>query len=452
MGKYSRTLLLIGLFVLIGHGTGLAGFLRINHAKLDPNRWGKRTLMLPIENPTEDSARLVISLRVSYQNHYLSSEEITEFDTSYVIPPNFSNKKLMYFTLEGSFGRATMQMLAKWKHFGDADTATYDSTFQTFNNNFAAQGDITGMDNYRYALGPMHSAWYNQKLNYEYPRLLLYLSSRGRSVDDANHMIRAHKDYAKEIFGHFRDEGILPLNSFENIQYMLAVSESEGFVIRPRIMAFAGEFSKWYADRGKEKLDRYLRESGVDSSASQAPALRMLILHTLIMEKWNSDENQQIVSLVNSEKDISVSNKLRWIVQGGAFFQPRVCLSVFQEEGTEDVLIGSFAPDPSLTCTKLSLVIQHNRAKKDLRIRDRAISNTDAADILSAVKLASKKKLVKKVGKKMQELMKQLQSDLPYYTDTLEANLADYICRIVIGECFRDSNELMKKKFIAVRY
>lgn len=424
----------------------------LNRITLDPNRWGERTLTLPIENPVDDTARLKISLVVGYANHYLSGEEKMAFDTAFIIPPGFSGTRQMNFTLDGSFGRAKISLLAKWKYVNTPQLAVHDSTFQTFSNNFAARGDALGLDNYRYALGPMHAAWIDRHFNFEYPRLLLYLVSRGKTVDEVQHMFYPDSNYTRELADHFRRRGILPKESSDEPQSFLALSENEAFAIHAQAKAFSEEVCSWYRSKGSSRLDTCLSESGVDSAAALIPALRLAMLYSLLVEPWIADSEDSWRAFADWQEDVETLNRPRWLVQGGAYFQPRLCLAAFVSGEDNELLLGTFSPDYSLVCSKLAMIFMHERAKKDLSIRDAAIAGVSTSALRRAIETARDRNVGAGIRKILDKLINESRKHVAHYNDRMSAALADYICRNALASCFTDEPQLMLDKFVAVRY
>ncbi|MEZ5358892.1 MAG: hypothetical protein R3F48_08675 [Candidatus Zixiibacteriota bacterium] len=447
-----RFLIFAIVLFIVCCSTAEAGFLRISHMTLDPNRWGERSLTIPIENPVDDTARINVSLTTAYPNHYLSCVDEIEFDTVLVIPPKFNGQEDVKFYIDGSFGRAKISFLAKWKHDGDADTVGYDSTVQTFSVSFDARGPAEGLDDYRYGLGAMHSVWFDRNFDYEYPRLLLYLISRDKSVEEVHNMFYPSLDYTRKLAEHFQARGLIPENSTDAVKTFLAISENEGFAIRPEIMKFSEEFIQWYESKGSKNLDKYLREAGIDSAAAAIPALRMTVLYSLLMESWLAENAREWHAFENSPEDINIWNRPRWLVQGGAFFQPRLCMASFDDDVPGEILLGAFVPDYSLACMRLSLVFMHQRAEKDLSIRDAAIATITAADAKAALDKARDKKLTKEAQKMLTDVIENTATHLPYYNDAMKPALADYICRIALASCFVDEPQFTLDKFVAVRY
>ncbi|MCK5126598.1 MAG: hypothetical protein KAR42_10105 [candidate division Zixibacteria bacterium] len=450
--KRSMVSILILFAILLLSVTAVnAGFLRVNNMKLDPNHWGERHIIIPIENPSQDSARMTAELTITYPNHYLSGTETEAIDTSFIIESLFTGKKKFNFYLNGSFGRARMALVLKWKHVSDDPETVYDSTVQIFSNNFSARGDARGLVMHRYPIGPMGAMSNYNNLSYEYPRLVLYLTSRGTSIKDLNKMFRSDTTYTKAIIDEFRKRGLYPADTSYLNPAVLAISESEGFTARPKIMNFAAIFSEWYLSKGEKQLNKYLADAAIDSAAADIQALKMQILYHALLFEWGTNTEYKLGERVNLADDLRYLNTLHWIVQGGEFFQPRVCMSAFTIDST-NLILGAFRPDQTLVCSKLALTFMYDRAKWNNGVGKSNLPEITIEQFSALLNKAQKGNLVDNLTKKLRQTIADVKGDLGFYSENKEYFLADYIVRITVGNCFKDLKDYQLKRFVLVRY
>ena len=442
--------LLWGLFYTIG-GSAEAEFLRINRITMDGNRWGARTFTIPFENLVDDSARVLVTLTISYRNHYLSGHEETVFDTSYTIPPQFTGDKKLEFNLDGSFGQARMDVVLKWRHDSDPDSVGYDSLNQMFSNNFAGRQGSQGLDTYRYVIGPAHAAMEDRQFCFEYPRLLLFLTARGSTVDAVDQLMHPDSRYTWAIAEHFYDIGLFPDRPETTAPAVLALDETEGFAVREHVLAFNKEFDDWYKDKGSEEITRFCREAEIDSSVFSIPAFRMLFLYSLLIDEWS--ENKPFAPrFLAIDDDNFALNHVHWIIQGGEFFQPRVCFGAYIDDTANILNCGLFEPDPSLPCFKTGMETMHLHAARAHKISGIAMQAVSGEQMAMALKIAKKKKCGKAILKKLGDSIAKSREGLSFYTDLLEPCLADYFVRMALGDSFKGERPFALEKCFMVRY
>jgi hypothetical protein len=130
------------------------------------------------------------------------------------------------------------------------------------------------------------------------------------------------------------------------------------------------------------------------------------------------------------KSDITAQNRLHWIVQGGEFFLPRVCLMTCDQK--QRLYLGLYTPDPQLAYDKMPLLALRDTVDKQAKM----ISSVDAAAIRTALDEAGKKKLIAPIAPKIMEKIIAAKADLETFKPSQMPYLADYFCQVVLGGYF----------------
>jgi hypothetical protein len=451
MRKLIRTAIPLLLLAALAVGPAAAEGLSIGQIELDRNEWGSRKLYVQADNNTDDTVRIRIQLQTVYPTHYLSGLEHLTVDTTVVLGPKGIKDYVVPFQMPGSFGRIVTRAMIHWKydHYVPANNAP-DSTFQIFNNVFVAKGKTVDYADQKQSIGPVYSVMDHFQMNFEYPRLVLYLLSRGETPAQISTLFEADTEYTQEVISELRTEDFFPIETDSMAPGILAISEKEGYALKPVEKEAAETFADWYAKKGQKELKEILSQAGIDDYTGGLPSLQMAILYTLLMEKWTAPASG-IGTPRFEEKtvDLRVLNQPHWIVQGGEFFLPKLCLAAFDDN---DIFhFGTFSPDPKLPFDKASIYDMRAAADKEAG----SIIEIKADQMRQAVDLAGREKLVDKisnevVGKAVSEIEKQKLIE-PFKTYQ-RPYLADYIIRLMLGEYFIDHRPDMGIDCIKVGY
>jgi hypothetical protein len=425
-----RAGLIFFLICMLG-GTAAAQDVTVGEMSIDHLQWGERFLKVPIENHRNDSARISIYIQTVYPQHYLSGLDRLDVDTLLVIPPKTALELFPSFEIPGSFGRVGVRAQIYWR-FDSGPTVGPDSTFQVFTNVFQPTGQAGEYAGKRHSAGPAYSIMEHFQLNFEYPTLMLYLLARGQTLKEISTLFKAEMEYTQLTVNRFRKEGFFPRADDSLSPGLLAVSEKEGYPLKEKAKAAITAFTKWYEDGGGKKLNDILSDIDLDSDTRKLPSVQMPILLALLEQPW---DNPQIgfepFNFENQDHDIAMQNQPHWIMEGGDFFLPKLCLAVFEDNGV--LHLSTFSPNPELPFEKAT-IYDMRKAAQDAG--DEAITKIEATRMLQAVKEARKQGLTKELAAKLEPIIGEAQKGLEFCEPYKKAYLADYIYRMAIGGYF----------------
>jgi hypothetical protein len=409
----------------------------VGEIELDRNEWGSRRVFIQVDNVVDDTAWINVVVYTIYPGHYLSGLERLEVDTTVAIEPKGVDDLVIPFKMHGSFGRIVTRVMVHW-HYDRyvPEVEQPDSTFQIINSIFSGKGDADEYSGRKHCVGPVYSVMDHWLLNFEYPRLVLYLLGRGETPEAISDLFRADLEYTNEVISDLRGEGFFPLMNESLAPGLLPVSEQEGYGLKPKFAEAAEAFSSWYEESGQKQLDKILAEADLDDYARQLPSLQMPILYTLLMERWIDPEvGFGIPKFETMAEDINMLSRTNWIAQGGEFFLPKLCFGAFDENGR--LHFGTFSPDPELPFDKASIYDMRGSVEKEAG----SIITIEADQMRRVLTAARETKLTDKLAETM---IKNIIDDpattasLEHYKPYQRPYLIDYIIRVALGKYFID--------------
>lgn len=443
--------LAIVLIVIIGICPSLskAQKLFVKKITMDRNLWGLRYLKIPIENNRNDTARVSAEYYIGFGDHYLSGLESINFDTTYVVPPNGTTEFKFYYELPGSFGRSKSRLIIRWVYDNPLESDTIqDSTFQSFNTTVTAIRGAEGYDTKKHCPGPAYSILNYKDTFFEYPRLLLYLLARQKTIDEIGSLFRVDLRSSYSIIDRLRSDKLFKEDQADLRPLLVAISENEGFQIRPQINDAVDSFKAWYDSKGKTELDLILKESGIEPDKAGYKALRIFMLISLLNEKWLNPENSSDKESMNFENTIQNMNTIQWIVQGGDYFLPRLSLGAYDKNG--DIVLFSFSLSPVRGFEKARFTGVHNSIEEEIRILGTETPGLPSKDMQEIMKSASNKGLVEDILMDINSLIKSVIPKLETYQEYQEPFLADYLIRSVVGGAFSEKRHHENLDFIII--
>lgn len=425
-----RAGLIFFLICMLG-GTAAALDVTVGDMSIDQLQWGERLLKVPIENHRNDSARISIYIQTVYPQHYLSGLDRLDVDTFLVVPPNTALELFPSFEIPGSFGRVGIRAQIYWR-YDSGPTVGPDSTFQVFTNVFEPKGEAGEYAGKRHSVGAAYSIMEHFQLNFEYPTLILYLLARGQTLREISTLFRAEMEYTELTVNRFRKEGFFPRSDDSLSPGLLAVSEKEGYPLREKAKAAITAFTKWYEDGGGKKLDDILNYIDLDSRTRKLPSVQIPILLTLLEQPWDNPKiGFEPLNFENRDHDVATQNQPHWIMEGGEFFLPKLCLAVFEDN--EVLHLSTFSPNPELPFEKATI---YDMRKAVQEAGDETITKIEATRMLQAIEEARKQGLTKELAAKLEPIISEAQTGLEFCEPYKKAYLADYIYRMAIGGYF----------------
>ena len=419
-------------FMLLFAGPAISQDITIGDMTLDKIAWGVRTLTVPVENLRDDTAHIRVAMQTFYPGHYLSGLDRMEKDTTVSVGPKESALFVMPFEIQGSFGRVASQAVVSWRFDNyDIPEGQPDSVFQRFSKAFIARGDAAFYGGLKHSLGPVYSTIDHFLMNFEYPRLVLFLLARGETVDRINTIFASEMDYTQRLLQTLRIEGYFPLADDTLAPGILAVTEKEGYALKEDIKAASQAFAQWYDSKGQAELRGCFEKAGIDPYVQELPSLQMAIVLTLLKEDWvDKAHGFDIPHFDDIQYDLRAQNQPRWIVQGGEFFLPKLCLAPFEQNG--NLHFGTFSPDPSLPYDKAPIYDLRQAAEQDAK----SIIMLDVEQIRTVLKEAKDKMLTGELAEKFKPIIEKAQGEIATFKPYLAPNLADYVFESALGDYF----------------
>lgn len=448
MPKQIISLFLLILTISAPGIDALAQDIIIGDIVFDRKEWGSRMVFIPVENLQDDTVRLNIVVHTIYPQHYLSGVDRLEVDTMIAVEPNGIDDIAIPFKMHGSFGRIITRVMVDWQFDNYIPHGNLpDSTFQIFNNYFTAKGDASIYQGKKHGIGPVYSVMDHFLLNYEYPRLVLFLLLRGESLDKINAMFEADMEYTREVVRDLRGAGFFPFTKDSLSPGLMAVAEEEGYAVKEPLKEAAGAFSVWYENTGKAGIDKILADVGVDDFTGSLPSIRMPLLHSLLMEKWaDPSRGFDIVHFEDIAKDIRNDNQPSWIVQGGEFFLPKLCAGLFRQG--EELYMGTFAPDASLPFDKAPIYDMRGEVDKEKG----SIVAVEAEQLRRALAAAKTSGLTDGLEAELKNIIVKAEAHIGNFKAYQKPYLADYIIRSILGGYFAEHRPAQGIDCIKVRY
>ena len=399
---------------------------------MDRMQWGMRYIRLPIRNQMADTVRVNVTVQTMFPSQYASGLERLQVDTVLVLPPNDSSEYHVPFEVPGSYGRmATRAVVYFWPDSSNPAVKGTDSTFQVFSTVFLAQGDAQQYGSRKHCLGPPYTVIDYPILNFELPRYILYMLARGIQPLTISNTFGIDAPYVQLLIERMHAQGFFPFSDSPGMPGILAISEEEAYKLKEKAKAADELFAKWYEDKGGAALSRILENGNVDDFSRNMPALRMVLLLNLLEEEWaDSSKGFDIAHFENKKSDLAAQNRLRWIVQGGEFFLPRLCVATFEQK--ERLQFGTFSPNPQLPFDKATI---YNLRDSSEQMAD-AIPYVDAAIVKQMLADARKQGLLKGIAPKLKEIILSAEADLEKFQPRLAPYLADYFYQTALGAYF----------------
>jgi len=406
----------------------------VGNMQMDQVRWGSRLLHVPVENLRDTTAHIEVTLHTVYPGHYLSGLDRLEVDTTFDVPANESLDIDVSFEIPGSFGRMATRAMVVWRYDDyEPPPEVNDTVLQVFSNVFKAKGDATEYAGRKHGVGPVYSTIDHFPLNFEYPRLVLFLLARGESPESISELFKAQADYTDLIIARFGDEGFFPRADRVLAPGVLAISEREGYPLKEKADAAVGAFASWYENTGKDALFSIMDDCEIDPYTRELPSLQIPILLALFEASWaDTEAGFEPLRFEDMTRDIEMHNRTRWIVQGGEFFLPKLCLGVFEQNG--QMYLATFSPDPKLPFDKAS-IYNMRKAVEEAGEAIVVIERERIRDILAAVR---DKGVIADFESAFRPIVDEARAGLEYCEDYQAPYLADYLFRLAVGKYFVD--------------
>ncbi|MCP4568579.1 MAG: hypothetical protein GY841_13460 [FCB group bacterium] len=418
-----------GLGLLSG---AVAAQVNIGNMQMDWIAWGMRQLIVPFDNQGADTAQIRLTIATLYSDHYLSGLDLYEEDTVLFLPPHQKQTVILDFELPGSYGRGVSKAYAYW-YYPQTSTAELkaDSVGQSFSSVFHSSQDASLFAERRHNPGPAFAQIDYPMLNFEFPRLLLYMLSRQMPVSKIEKVLIVDKEYIESVRERLTDQGLFPFPDNIIDPGVLGISEMEGFKLKPEIRNTAAKFAKWFDNKGRKNLAKILDKAGLDPTLTDIPALQLEILLALLREQWiTAEQGFDISHYDQATEDIIQHNQPRWVVQGGAYFMPKLSLAAYEHDN--GMYLATLSPNPKLRIERM--VMEEMMAAVDSAAG--TIPEVTTGQIKDIIKRAKKKKLIKEINVDLLALIENAKAEIGFIKPYQYPYLADYICRVVLGEYF----------------
>ncbi len=411
---------------------GAAG-LKLDKFQIDLLQWGMRTISFTVDNPRSDSARIDVKVMTLYADHYLSGLNTIEQDTTLYVGPLAVQDMGVKFEIPGSFGRVISKAFFYWHylHPFPNDSNAADSAAKTYSTVTIAKDEARVLVDRKHAVGPGYSKIDHPLLDFEFPRLMLFLLSRGSTLKEIEDLFIVEDGYTQHVYQKLKQDGFFPVAADTLAPGILALTEPELYSLRAKTKLATETFSAWYDREGKAGLDKIMKKAGLDDFSRELPGLQLKILLTLLeRDLVDSTAAFDISHFQNPDRDQKSQNRARWIVQGGDFFMPRLCLAEFQDTG--NFYLSTFSPDPKLPYDVASIWDMRKTIDKPTV----TIPQIKAAQLRKVIEKANKEKLVDSLALALKSIISQARSDVTAMKPYQASYLADYIYEVGLGDYF----------------
>ncbi|MDD4050285.1 MAG: hypothetical protein PHR28_00120 [candidate division Zixibacteria bacterium] len=427
----SLMLLIISAVVLAGDAGAVGP--KLENIQIDLIQWGIRTVTFKVDNPRSDSAQIDVKFMTLYPDHYLSGLNMYKKDTTMFVGPLGVQDMAVTFEIPGSFGRVIPRVFIYWHYlhpYADDSTAS-DSTTQTFSSVFIAKDEARVLVDRKHSVGPGYCKIDHPLLDFEFPRLMLFLLSRGSSLKAIENLFIVEEGYTGYIYNQLRQDGFFPLASDSLAPGILALAEPELYTIRAKTKLATETFAAWYDREGKAGLDKIMKKAGLDDFTQELPGVRMKILLTLLETNLvDSTVAFDISHFREPDQDQKSQSRARWIVQGGDFFMPRLCLAEFQDKGV--FYLSTFSPDPKLPYDVAPIWDMRKAVEKPAV----TIPEIKATQLRKIVEKAQKDELVDSLGLALRSIISEARTDVAAMKPYQASYFADYIYQVALGDYF----------------
>ena len=434
--KPSRILFTALLIVMILFSSALPGMpdedFIVGEMKMDRLQWGMRQLAIPISNPRQDTAYVRVTTYTFYMDHYLSGMDNIATDTSFIVFPANIDTHTVHLEWPASFGRIVTRVHLYWR-FNNPDSGQIaaDSMSMSFSSVIRSGGDAALYEGVKHCIGPAWSVMDYPVMNYELPRLMLFLLSREVELNKIATILRVERRYNDRVFQQLTGEKFFPIPESTTSPGILGITESEAYVLRNRTNRALELFTAWYDDKGKNKLDKIIGKSGLDDGAAIMPSLRMVILLSLLREPLiDLPQGYDIFRFEDKRADLANLNRPAWIVQGGEFFMPRLCIAAADDDGS--LRLSTYLPGPRLKFDKEAIIEMIAAVDS----ASGSIPRVKASTVAKIIRQAREDNLVEELAEELQPLIDDARFDIEHIKDYQEKYLAEYFFRIVLGAYF----------------
>ncbi len=433
MNLWSKQLMsngLMGIVILAVVSSAMAGYptdnLVIRPIETTGIQWGPSDIYMDIHNVRPDSAQVIVRISTTYKDHYMCSDDYLDFDTSFVVAPESDDKYKVTFEVPGAFGMSVTTALIWWEYFDpQPDWQARDSVRKVFTGRFITTEAAAQYSERRHNIGPYAANIGTTLLNWEFPRLVLYMTAKGKTLHDISRELIVRQEYVRIIYDRLAAAGFYPDEEEPYRPEILAVSEGEAFKIREMLPEIVGVVSEWY--REHKSSPKAILSKKIDPEQNGI-ALQLLIslamLHSALID------NDAGMNGCSREESYRKAIEPGWIVQGGEFFMPRLCLVPFAfNDDTKAIYWTVVRPDPNAAIDVEP--ITNTRAYVEL---NRAEIPTVKADMWCDKNPA---------GGEYRELLNRLNKhacEIAHTGDTSfnSSMMLNYILRLAMGEYFKD--------------
>jgi hypothetical protein len=356
-----------------------------------------------------------------------------EVDTTIYIEPLTVRDIAVSFEMPGSFGRVISKAFFYWHylHPFPNDSFAADSSAKTFSSVTIAKDEALVLSDRKHSVGPGYCKIDHSLLDFEFPRLMLFQLSRGSNLKEIQELFIVEDGYTEYVYQNLRRDGFFPVPTDSMAPGILALTEPELYPLRARTTQAKETFAAWYEKEGKAGLDKIMKKAGVDDFCRELPSLQMKILLTLLEKDLvDSTSAFDISHFKNPDQDQKSQNRARWILQGGDFFMPRLCLAEFQEKG--NFYLSVFSPDPKLPYDVAPIWDM----RKAVDSPAMAIHQIKASQLRKVIDKAAKEKLVDGVAADLKAIIAAGRADVTVMKPYQESYYADYIYQTALGGYF----------------
>ena len=433
MNRQLLSLILLVISAIVLAGDSDAAGLKFDNIQVDLLQWGMRTITFNVDNPRSDSAQIDVKVMTLYPDHYLSGLNMYQKDTTMYIGPLGVQDMAVTFEIPGSFGRVIPKAFFYWHYLHPLadDSSAADSAARTFSSVFIAKDEARVLVDRKHSVGPGYCKIDHPLLDFEFPRLMLFLLSRGQSLKYIENLFIVEPGYTEYVYNKLRRDGFFPVASDTLAPGILALAEPELYTIRAKTKLATETFAAWYDREGQARLDKIMKKAGLDDFTRELPGVQLKILLTLLEQDLaDSTAAFDVSHFRNPDQDQKNQNRARWIVQGGDFFMPRLCLAEFQDKGV--FYLSTFSPNPKLPYDVASIWDMRKAIEKPAV----TIPQIKADQLRKIVEKAQKERLVDSLAPALKSIISEARPDVAAMKPYQASYLADYIYEVALGDYF----------------
>lgn len=417
----------------------------VNRIQIDRKKWGFRNIEMIIINGGSDTANVAVTIKTTTPGNYLSGEEVIITDSTFDVYPGTDAAYKFPMEWPGAYGRISSLVNVEWqirRQQGENIDSGYTS--QVIEASINPGVDIYGYRDTKFSLGPMAAVGEYQFINYEYPRIMLYLLARDKSVYDLQSLFTVEVEYNKELIRRFAAIGLFPYATDSDQPAMVGISEKDAYALVEIIKSAGEDFRAWIDNDGREFMSNVYSAVKADADSGGRELLYLLTILTAWSNHFINDYYHPAEFNVAAMDQYRLTTP-RWLVQGGDFFMPKLSLVPFF-----DVEYLNIAPIVRLSGEKHeSKLLQEAAWAFDNE--ESTVLQVDASVVRKAVEMLNNNKEFSKVSDKVFKKV-----DLAFETiEAIKASqkpyLAEYFFRKLLGDYF-SSLVVTRNGLLQIRY